>query len=105
MRSVRTGKYFKAPGDWTDKVEDARNFKGTYDAIQSKGLTDGEVVEIVFTFGEKKYDVSIRVGAATEPRLSSPQQPSGENISREVKGRRSGRKLPGGFDKGQRTNL
>ena len=48
VRNVRTGKYFKAPGTWTDNAQEAHDFKGTYQAIESRVWEKGDAVEIVF---------------------------------------------------------
>jgi hypothetical protein len=86
VRKLRSGKYFKAPEEWTDNAQEAHDFKGTYQAIESKVWAKDEPVEIVFSFGEKKYDVSILVGAV-ESRLF-PRLSAGKNVSRATKSRR-----------------
>ena len=79
VRNVRTGKYFKAPGTWTDNAQEAHDFKGTYQAIESRVWEKGDAVEIVFSFGEKRYDVSILVGAV-ETRMNA-RLSAGKNAS------------------------
>jgi len=93
VRNVRTGKYFKAPGIWTNHAEEAYDFKGTYQAIESKVWAKDEAVEIVFSFGEKRYDVSILVGAV-ETRVF-PRVSPGKNPSRLSKTSRANATLPG----------
>jgi hypothetical protein len=100
VRNVRTGKYFKAPENWVDKAEEAHDFKGTYQAIESKVWGKDEAVEIVFSFGEKRYDVSILVSAVESSSLS-PRLYSGRNGRRDARPRRAGKTSQPGVDSKQ----
>jgi hypothetical protein len=69
VRNLKTGRYLKAVGDWTDRAEEAHDFQRTYNAIESRAWGQ-EDVELVFSFGEKQYDLSIPLGQAVPPRAT-----------------------------------
>ncbi len=101
VRNVLTGKYYKAPGQWTGSPEKAHDFKGTYHALGSKIWGKNEAVEIVFSFGDKKYDVCILVGGVQSN--VSPRLPPGKNSNRGTQCPRVGKKLKRDIDKGQKA--
>jgi len=63
VRNVSSGKYLKSRGVWTDKIEEARDFKTTHQAIMERDWKENEVVEVVLCFGEKKYEIRILINS------------------------------------------
>ena len=61
VRNVKSGKYLKSRGVWTDKIEEARDFKTTHQAILARDWKENESIEVVLCFGEKKYDIRILI--------------------------------------------
>ena len=97
VRNVQTGKYYKSPGEWTIKSEEAYDFKHTSQVIESKVWAKEEVVEIVFSFSEKKYDISILLGTL-EPSLAKQVRPA-KKLDRDKKSRRERKTIQKGLNK------
>src|SRR5215212_5684258 len=96
VRNVRTARFFKAPGEWTENIEEAHDFERTCNAIESKNWSDEEVVELVFSFGEQKYDLNIVLGPSKyrplpQPRATASKRNAKKGSRTHTKSRRVGK--------------
>jgi len=64
VRNVATKRYFKEPGHWSAKKEQAHDFQTTSHALSdARTIRTADRLEVVFSFGEDKYDIVLPVGA------------------------------------------
>ena len=59
VRDVKTGMFYGADGQWTDERSNARDFGGTYQAMNFAKLNRLQAVQVVLAFEMPEYDVTI----------------------------------------------
>lgn len=66
VRNLKSGKYLKSSGVWTDKIEEAHDFQTTQKAISTRGWGNDDTVEIVLSFGDKEYEIKLRLNPSDD---------------------------------------
>jgi len=66
VRDAVSGKYLVVPGTWTDDLNGAREFRTGPCAIDAISQMHGVGLEVVLTFGDPAYDVTLPGGPGTQ---------------------------------------
>ncbi|HWH67794.1 MAG TPA: hypothetical protein VNT26_00285 [Candidatus Sulfotelmatobacter sp.] len=59
LRSTETGRFFQSPGRWTDRLEQALDFKRGAEAIRLAYELKLQHVEILFSFENPLYNIRL----------------------------------------------
>src|SRR5438094_3217709 len=66
LRNVITGKYYKGEGQWTADAPEAYDFRSGAHAIKTWAGSAETCLEMVFSFGDSKYDLTLALRQSAE---------------------------------------
>src|SRR5262245_27180313 len=110
LRDTRTGKYVKGDGTWTGEPLEAHDFRSATEAVKSWAAGEVGFLELVFYFGDPKYDLSFPLGNSdvSNRENSGPSMPGSDVASKGKRrgglARKSGRIAHGDLESGSREN-
>jgi len=80
LRNLRNGTYFQGLEDWTTNAREAFDFKGPDRAIRFVRDAGLNKMEVVFAFGDPRYDVHLPIDERFD--LNSPAAPQCNTAAR-----------------------
>jgi hypothetical protein len=67
IRDVKTGMFYGSDGQWTAERDDARDFGGTFQAMNFAGQQHLHGVQVVLAFDNPEYDAVINFQQGHQP--------------------------------------